>query len=327
MSRHSHPLRTAALVATVVAVMLPGVAARAAGPIFPPGSRLGLVPPGDMVVSRSFVGFEDIDKKAAMLLSTLPAAAYDEIDKTMVPETLQKQGIAIDRRDPITLDAGKGFILFGKEMHGTAQFEKLLLVAAVNDLTALVTVQIPDQDPIYSEKALRDAFGTLAVRASVPDAERLSLLPFAVDDLAGFKIDDVLPGRALMLDDAADEPTESGKDASPEAHKARFLIAALPGGPAESDNRANFARVAFDQIAGIREVRIQDAEPLRIGNASGFQILAKAKDAGSDTDVTVVQWLRFGSGGFMQMIGIARTEAWPSVFNRMRSVRDGIDPK
>ena len=101
----------------------------------------------------------------------------------------------------------------------------------------------------------------------------------------------------------------------------------MPGGPAESDNRANFARVAFDQIAGIREVRIQDAEPLRIGNASGFQILAKAKDAGSDTDVTVVQWLRFGSGGFMQMIGIARTEAWPSVFNRMRSVRDGIDPK
>lgn len=329
MSNNIQAIRSGAVWAAIFAVMLLVMPAHAADPIFPPGSRLGMVPPAGMVVSRSFEGFEDIDKNAALLLSTLPAVAYDQIDKTMVPEALQKQGILIDRREPITLDAGRGFLLIGREMHGTAPFDKWLLVVGAADITALVTVQIPDHDPVYSEKALRDAFATLAVRPSVPDAERLSLLPFTVGDLAGFKIDDVLPGRALMLDNPVTTATAnaSAKDTSPAAPNARFLIAAVPGGPNESEDRANFARVAFGQILGIKDVQIQDAEPLRIGNVSGFQILAKAKDAQSDADVMVVQWLRFGGGGFMQMIGIARAEAWPDVFNRMRAVRDSIDPK
>jgi hypothetical protein len=329
MSNNIQAIRSGAVWAAIFAVMLLVMPAHAADRIFPPGSRLGMVPPAGMVVSRSFEGFEDIDKNAALLLSTLPAVAYDQIDKTMVPEALQKQGILIDRREPITLDAGRGFLLIGREMHGTTPFDKWLLVVGAADITALVTVQIPDHDPVYSEKALRDAFATLAVRPSVPDAERLSLLPFTVGDLAGFKIDDVLPGRALMLDNPVTTATAnaSAKDTSPAAPNARFLIAAVPGGPNESEDRANFARVAFGQILGIKDVQIQDAEPLRIGNVSGFQILAKAKDAQSDADVMVVQWLRFGGGGFMQMIGIARAEAWPDVFNRMRAVRDSIDPK
>jgi hypothetical protein len=329
MSNNIQAIRGGAVWAALFAVVLSVMPAHAADPIFPPGSRLGMVPPAGMVVSHSFEGFEDIDKNAAVLLSTLPAVAYDQIDKTMVPEALQKQGILIDRREPVTLDVGKGFLLIGREMHGTAPFDKWLLVVGAADITALVTVQIPDHDPVYSEKALRDAFATLAVRPSVPDAERLSLLPFTVGDLAGFKIDDVLPGRALMLDNPVTTATAnaSAKDASPAAPNARFLIAAVPGGPNESEDRANFARVAFGQIVGIKDVQVQDAEPLRIGNVSGFQILAKAKDAQSDADVMVVQWLRFGGGGFMQMIGIARAEAWPDVFNRMRAVRDSIDPK
>jgi hypothetical protein len=41
----------------------------------------------------------------------------------------------------------------------------------------------------------------------------------------------------------------------------------------------------------------------------------------------VVQWLRFGAGGFMQMVGIARPDDWTTVLNRMRTVRDSIEPK
>ncbi len=85
--------------------------------------------------------------------------------------------------------------------------------------------------------------------------------------------------------------------------------------------------MTFDQIGGIKDVRIQDAEPLRIGGQPGYQTLAKAKDGQSDTDIMVVQWLRFGSGGFIQMIGIARADVWPDVFTRLRTVRDSIDPK
>ena len=316
------------VLAAVFALIVFAVPARAADPVFPTGSRLGLVPLAGMVPSHNFEGFEDPEKNAAILMTSLPAEAYDQLEKSMVPEAMKKQGIDVDKREPIQLNAGKGFLLSGKQTTNKARYRKWLLVAAAGDITALVTVQVPEQDNTYPDKAVRDALATLALRPSVPDAERLSLLPFAVGDLAGFRIDDVLPGRALMLTDApTDQGKDKGNDAAAPALHTRLLIAAMQGGPAERDNRDNFARVTFQQIVGIKEVRIQDAEPLRIGSQSGYQILAKAKDGQSDTDVMVVQWLRFGTSGFLQMIGIARADVWPDAFSRLRAVRDSIDPK
>jgi len=315
--------RTRAGFAAMLACAMFAVPAHAADPIFPTGSRLGLVPPTGMVQSTTFQGFADLDKNAAMFLTALPAAAYDQLDRSMVPEAMQKQGIDVDKREPITLGTNKGFILSGKQSSPKGLYRKWLMVAAAGDITALVTVQVQDQDPSYTDKAVHDALETLAIRATVPDAERLSLLPFKIDDLAGFKIDDVVPGNALML---IDPP--SSQEITPDLERqAHLLIAAMPGGPNEATDRANFARVTFDQIGGIKEVRVQDAGPLRIGGQPGFQILAKAKTGQPEADVMVVQWLRFGTGGYMQMIGIASIDGWTDMFTRLRAVRDAVDPR
>jgi hypothetical protein len=332
----------ARFIAAVAAVVILAVPARAADAVFPTGSRLGIVPPGGMVQSHNFIGFEDPQKNAAILFTTLPAQAYDSLDKSMVPEAMKKDGIEIDKREPIQLNIGKGFLLSGTQTINKARYRKWLLVTTAGNVTALVTIQVPDQDAAYPDKTLRDTLATLAMRDSVPDAEQLSLMPFVIGDMAGFHIDEVLPGRALMLVDKSPDPAsnqakgqsnDSGKDSAKDQSKdaptfnARLFIAAMPGGPAEPGDRNNFARTTFQQIVGIKDVQIQDAEPLRIGSQQGFETLAKAKDAQSDTDVMVVQWLRFGTAGFLQMIGIARADSWPTVFTRLRAVRDSIDPK
>jgi hypothetical protein len=313
-----HSIRAGACLVAVLAAIVAAITARAADAVFPVGSRLGLFPPPGMVLSQAFEGFADPNKDAAILLVTLPPVAYDQLDKSMVPEELKKQGMDAVNREPIDLGFGKGFVLKAKQTTNTGRYRKWLLVAAASDLTALVTVQVPDGDTTYSDKTVSDALATLTLRASVPDAERLSLLPFKVGDLAGFHIDDVLPGRALMLVDTSAAAT---------TQHAHFLIAAMQGGPAEDTDRDNFARVTFDQISGIKDVQIQDAEPLRIGSQPGYETLAKAKDGQNSSDIMVVQWLRFGSGGYMQMIGIARPDDWSDTFTRMRTVRDSVDPK
>ena len=328
----------AAVVATLaVMLVLPALAADA---VFPTGSRLGIVPLAGMIQSRNFIGFEDPQKNAAILFTTLPPQAFDALDKSMVPDAMKKDGVDVDKRESVQLGIGKGFILSGTQTTNKTRYRKMLLVAAAGDVTALVTVQVPDQDPAYPDKTLRDMLETVAIRDSVPDAEQLSLLPFAIGNMAGFHIEEVLPGRALMLvDKSADAGSNSasaqtqGKDAGKDQGKdaptlnARLFIAAMAGGPAEPGDRSNFARTTFQQIVGIKDVQIQDAEPLRIGNQQGFETLAKAKDAQSDTDVMVIQWLRFGTSGFLQMVGIARADAWPTMFTRLRAVRDSIDPK
>jgi hypothetical protein len=303
-----------------MALMLPIQGVAAADVIFPTGSRLGLVPPAGMVPSRTFQGFEEPGTKAAILLSTLPANAYDQLAKSMVPEAMKKEGIEVERREPVELSAGKGFVLSGRQTIEKERYRKWLLIASADDVTALVNVQVPEHATNYSEEAVRAALATLAVRPHIPEAELLSLIPFRIGELAGFHVEDVLPGRAIVLVDPASQ-TADGAGATA---KGRMFISALPGGPEEAADRGNFARVAFGQIVGIKDVQLQDAGPLRIASQPGYQTLAKAKDAGTGAEVMVVQWLRFGSGGFLRMIGIARADAWPEMFGRLRAVRDSV---
>jgi hypothetical protein len=254
------------------------------------------------------------------VLTTLPANAYEQLAKSMVPEAMKKEGIEVERREPVELPAGKGFVLSGRQTIEKERYRKWLLIASADDVTALVNVQVPEQAANYSEEAVRAAFATLAVRPHIPETELLALIPFRIGELAGFHVEDVLPGRAIVLVD----PASQTADGASVTAKGRMFISALPGGPKEAADRGNFARVAFGQIVGIKDVQLQDAGPLRITSQPGYQTLAKAKDAGTGADVMVVQWLRFGSGGFLRMIGIARADAWPEMFGRLRAVRDSV---
>jgi hypothetical protein len=320
------------VIAAALGLFLNAPPARAADPVYPVGSRVGLVPPTGMVASDRFDGFNDPNEDAAILIAVLPAAAYAQIEKTLDPETAKKQGVHLDKREPITLNAGKGLLLSGWQTAEGARYHKYLMLAAAEDLTVLVTVQVPEKDTTYPDKVVRAALASLSIRAKVPESEELSLLPFAVGDLAGFNVEGVLRGRALMLTDAppagANESRKEGKeDAAGAAAHTHFIIAALPGGPADPADRENFARLSFNEIGGIRNVHLTMSEPLRVGGQSGFQSMADAQDARSGADVKVVQWLRFGSGGFLQMIGIAPAETWTASLARLRTVRDSIDLK
>ena len=314
-------VRAAAVVAAALAclvlcfVLAP--AAQAADPIFPVGSRVGLMPPDGMVVSKSFSGFEDVAKDSAILIAAQPPAAFPEIEKSLTTDELKKNGITVDNREEMKFDFGHGTLVIAKQTADKTRYRKWLLNVQTNDLTALVNVQIPEQETAYPDAAVRAALATLAVRAIIPDAEKLSLLPFTFGDLAGFHVENVLPGRAAMLIDTPDGvPTDK--------FDARMFVAAFDGGPTENDDHAQFARITFGQIIGIKDVQITMSEPLRIGGGSGFQTTAQAKDMQTGEDIMVAQWLRFGTGGFMQMIGMAKADAWPAALTRLRAVRDGI---
>jgi hypothetical protein len=301
----------------------------AAEAIFPPGSHIGLAPPEGMTISNTFSGFADPKEDAAIVLGTLPAAAYSQLEKSLDADALKKEGITVEKREPMQLGVGKAFLLTGRQVADKTHYRRWLLLAATDDLTALVNVQVPEQNNVYSEGVVRAALATLAVRANVPEAEQLSLLPFTVGELAGFHVDGILRGRALMLSDAPAQAAaqDPAKQATPGRVDAHLLIAALPGGPTEAEDREKFARLAFGEIAGLKNVRLTMSEPLRIGGQAGYQTMAEAKDARTGTDVQVVQWLRFGSGGFLQMVGVAPADNWTSVLARLRTVRDSIDAK
>jgi hypothetical protein len=321
---------TTRILALIAALVLAPALARADEPTYPTGSRIGLVPPPGMTPSQNFFGFEDAEHNAGIVAVALPPEAFADLDKSFTPEALRKQGVKVEKREPVTVATGKAFLVIGQQEVDKVKMRKWLLVASSPQLTAMVTAQIPEPARArYPDDVVRAALTSVVVRASVPVEEQLKLLPFQVSELANFRVAGVVPGRAVILSDATPDPSGAGgmPAVAVAALEPHIFIAVAPGGPPQASERDNFARDAFATIPNIKEVHVTTSEPMRITGVQGHQIIADAKDATGATALTLVQWLRFGGGGYLQMVGIARAEAWREAYPRFRSVRDGIDTR
>lgn len=317
--------RSALLVCTLAASLLGlgalSTTARAADPIFPPASRVGIVPPENFVPSTTFPGFQHNDKQAQIVIGELPGYAYDNLDKEITaeiernPATPRRQGIALK-------DGSRGFVLKGMQSSPQGEVMKWTLVATGHDVTALVTALIPEVlKDVATEAVILESFSTLAIRASVPVEEQLSVLPFSMRDLGGFRIVRVQPGMAAMLTDGPDNMLEA-------ASQPLLLVSlARADNAPELPQRDGFARRLFGDTPGLKDMRVLRSEPLRIANQQGHELLIEAKDAKTGVDLSAVQWLRFGTGTLMRIVGISRKDSWDATYRRFRQVRDGLGPR
>jgi hypothetical protein len=300
-----------------------------AAPVFPTGSRIGLAPPAGMTGSKTFPGFVDSERNSGIIINELPPGAYADIQKSFSNDELKKRGVTVEKRETLQLGIGQGDLIVGTQLApDKTLYRKWLLMVPMADFTALITAQAPVQGSPYSDAVVRAAFATLAVRAKVPEEEFLSLLPFKIGDLAGFHIGNIIPGRAVLLIDAPKNPHMVVTEGLPEYEfDARFIVTAGPGAPSGTDDRANFARTAFNTIQGIKDIQFTMAEPVRINSQEGFETVASAKDVSTGAPLRVIQWLRFGGNAFLQMVGISRADIWNEELTRMRTLRDSIDFK
>jgi hypothetical protein len=322
-SRHnaSDPMPRLLTSLILLCTLAAGLPAQSAEPVFPLGLRVGLVPPPGLVASTTFQGFEDRDRKVAMILSEMPPDAYPAMDQAFTIEGLKAKGIEAESREDVPLKEGHGFIVLARQQMGGMTVRKWVLIAGTSTLTAIVTMEIPEAAAAaYPDEACRASLATFAVRPKVPTGEQLALLPYQLREPAGFRIVRALAdGSALLTDGPNDTITSADQP---------YVLIAIPPVPApQPDEREGFARRLLAATPGVKDIRIVRSEALRIGGQPGHQVIAEAKDDPSQTAITMVQWLRFGPGRFLHVFGLARTEVWPDVFTRMRALRDGIEPK
>jgi hypothetical protein len=185
-----------------------------------------------------------------------------------------------------------------------------------------VAVQVPENaSKIYTDDAVRQMFATAVTRREVSADEQIGLMPFKITDLADFKdVRTLVPGSSIIL---ADGNESTGYESKP------FMILGLIGAtPQQADDRARFAQEAALQIPGVRESRVTMSEPIRINGQQGFETRIDGISGKDKTAVTVVQWIRFSTGGAsLRIIASAPRDQWVSAFTRFRAVRDGIQPK
>jgi hypothetical protein len=311
--------RIVSLVAAAVAVL--AMSAARAETVFPPGSRIGLTPPAGFTPSENFRGFEEKLNGAAILMLELPPQAFGDIEKAMTAPALKKQGVIIEKRETLALKSGKAVLLLGRQDSDGKTMRKWILLGGTPSLTALVTVLVPESAKAsYPDAAIRAALASVDARESVPVEEQIGLLPYRLDELAGLRAMRVeLPNRVIL--------TSGPKDTVDATEQALLVISAAPGGPEETLQRDNFARNLFAGYGGLKDVHILGTDLIRLAGQQTHQLMAEAKDAKTDTDIKLVQWVRFGNGAYLRFLGVAKSDAWSDAFPRFRAVRDGVGPR
>lgn len=295
--------------------------ATAADAVFPTASRLGLVPPAGLKAATTFPGFEDNGKTAFIRLIALPQQAFAEIDKTMTNEALKKQGMIVEKRETLKLPAGNAIMVLTRQETPAGRIRKWLLIAPLENLTAMVAFEMQAKSPpLYADDAVRKAFATVTARATVPDNEQLMMVPFRIGDTAGLRLVRVVPGVAAQF-------TDGPKDTLEALDQPQLVIAAASGGPEQTTDRDQFARNAMNGLPPMKEVRISSSESMRIGGQPGHEVRALGKDPQTGAEIEIVQWLRFGTGAYLRILGLAPKDHWTESFTRFRAVRDGLEPR
>jgi hypothetical protein len=313
------PIRLISAIALLVGVLCVGQnPAFADDPVFPPGMRVGLMPLVGLSRAKSFVGFETEDQSVKVLITELPAEAYNEVMNAFKTNPAGTNGI---KPESIETAAGLAYYTAESARDGTTNVRRYSMILPGGTFAGYIAVQVPENATrIYTDDAVRQMFASAVVRKEVPVAEQLGLLPFKIGELGDFKtVRTLAPGAAVIL---ADGNETTGFEAAP------FMVIGLIGAiPAQQEDRGRFAQQAATTIPGVRDARITMSEPIRIDGQAGYETRIDATSGKDNTAVTVVQWLRFGNANVMRIIGSAPRDAWPAAFPRFRAVRDGIVPR
>ena len=295
-------------------------AARAAEPVFPPGSRVGLAPPPGMTVGTSFQGFEDRAQRVTLLVTEVSAQTYDKIAQDFTPEAIRAIGMEEISRETLRLASGEGLLVVTRLGQNGVALRKWALLTRTEDLTVVVIGIVPEAaHEAYPDGVMRAAFAGVIVRAKLTPEEMLAVLPYRLDDLAGFRLLRTSPdGTAVM--------TLGPNDTTLPAEQPYFMIAPRAGEAPQAAEREQFAHRAIAGFLNRPNVRVVNSERLRIRGVPGHQIVAVTTDQNTGDELAMVQWLRFGPG-VVQMFGMTRLNQWEAVLPRMRAIRDGFQAR
>ena len=290
----------------------------AAEPVFPPASRVGIVPPQDMVLSKRFSGFENPDKAAAITFVEMPAEAYAQLASGLTKEALKRQGMDVTARETLKIGDKSGLLIAGA-MTGPVKGRKWVLAVKGSDLTALLVAQVQGGNDGYSEAQIREALTSVALRGPVSLDEQISALPFRIGDKAGFRAVRVLSGNSILFTDG---PLDIIKAVE---QPIAILAASLNTPPVSNELRERFAQAALNSNQTLRNVAIERSESFRFKGQDWHEIVAKATEAASGEPVIVTQTIRFEPDRYVRLVGLARIAERDKMLPRFRALIDGVE--
>jgi hypothetical protein len=289
----------------------------AAEPVFPPGSRIGLTPPKDMILSKRFTGFENPSKSTSISVVEMPADAYDRLTAGLTREALQKQGVTVTAHEPLQIGDKQGLFVSGNE-GGNAKQRRWVLTLADPTMTAFIVAQSVGMEG-YSEAEMRDALRSIVLRAPLPIEDQMAALSFRLGDRAGFRPVRVVASNSVALTDGAQDTVTAAEQ------PIIVLASSFQRPPPAGEIRDRFARSALTSDAALKDVAVERSQGFRLKGQDWHEIVARAVDAASGEPVVVMQTIRFLPDHMVRMVGVSRAAARDQNLPRFRTVIDSLE--
>jgi hypothetical protein len=293
--RPTHRLRGLAIaVAAWLALGASGAAAEE--PLFPAGSRIGLVPPPGFAINGQFQGFMREDTLSSIVLVEMPVEAFPQFE-AVTPAAFAAQGmqhVGTCRVPSLAVPQVCHRVTQDSEV---GLFRKWFLVLGHAAFTAQVVVNVPDEAIAagrMSEAEIEAALATIAL-AGDPAEDPRSALPFTLDEGPHLAFQAVLSGSAALFVDP-----EEGDGRQP------TLVAASSLDLIDTADAAAYARSAFARIATVEGPAVTETAVIEVAGMAGVELQGEGRDSESQEALYLYQALVLRpDGGYFRVVGIA----------------------
>ncbi|MCJ2051514.1 hypothetical protein [Methylobacterium sp. J-070] len=300
----------------------PVTGAGASDAVFPPGSRFGFDPPGDMSLSRRFSGFERKEGGATLSVVELPPNAFAELVSGFTDANLLNQGFAVEKREEVKIGDNEGMLYTGEQPAdpntSAPAIRKWILVVGAPSVTGLVIAQaLPDAE---TDATMRKMVTGVTLRPALSLTQQVDALPFRIADMAGFRPVRVLAGNSVLL-------TQGPKDQMQNLEQPILVLAQAVQQPPTADQRDGFARAALASNQTLKDFVIERAQSYRSNGIDWHEIVARAVDQPTNVPVVVSQTIRFAPDGYLRALGVVREDQRTGVLAKFREVVDSVQVK
>jgi hypothetical protein len=302
---------------TAIALACAAPGAEAADVVYPGSSRIGLVPPQGMQPATRFSGFDEAGSANVVLLSELPKDAYQELSTTLATKVLESSGLKLIQKGKLKEVRSDNVYVIAEEKAGAATVRRYMLLTRGDDLTGLVTIQVPQgEKTTIPEATIKKVLASYSVRPPLSAAQQLAALPFKIADLNGFRFVRSFAGNAALL-------TEGPKDTVRSVEQPTVVVAsAFSAIPA--NERESFGKRALAGLPQLKDTRIETDDLAGSGDAQVSTVVATARSTEDGDLMIVFQSVHFNKDGYIRVVAMGKAVARDALLPRFQKLRDGV---
>jgi hypothetical protein len=262
-----------------------------------PTAGVKLIRPDGFDPANLFNGFQQPSTKSSVMVTTIPGS-FAQLVSGFTAKQLQARGLRLKSKENVSIDGNPGLLINLTQTAYGNEFTKWVVIFGNDRVTKIVTAAFPTAHAGNLSARLKSVLLSAKLDATPPSASG-SDVGFTI--AASEKVKSV-PGVGKMLAYTKDGIIPANSPADP-----LFIVTPSFSEMAISDKR-QFAIQRLLKISHTKIDSITATTAIKIDGLDGYEIVADAKDATSDTPLVIYQVMLFDDRSYILMQGLVGTK-------------------